>query len=115
MPTIERSANQVTDYFNQLKNPSSAASLTRTTNMNIQQQLTPNNDNNPISPLSTTSQTSSSDISTTSGNNPIEQNRYIYDFSKLMLNSYNSAYFWNKAEILMREKALKGKRNYLLF
>jgi hypothetical protein len=105
MPTIERYANQVTEYFNQLKNPSSAASLTR---MNNQQQLTPINDNNPVSPLSTTSQTSSSDLSTTSGNNnQIEQHRYIYEFSKLMLNSYNSTYYWNKAESLMREKALK--------
>ena len=104
MPVVERHALQVTDYFNQLKNPSSAASLTR---MNNQQQLTPINDNNPISPLSTTSQTSSSDLSTTSANN--DQHRYIYDFSKLMLNSYNSAYYWNKAESLMKEKSLKGK------
>jgi len=108
MPTIERYANQVTEYFNQLKNPSSAASLTRMNNQQ-QQQLTPINDNNPISPLSTTSQTSSSDLSTTSGNNQIEQHRYIYDFSKLMLNSYNSTYYWNKAGSLMREKPLKGK------
>jgi hypothetical protein len=111
MPTIERYANQVTEYFNQLKNPSSAASLTR---MNNQQQLTPINDNNPISPLSTTSQTSSSDLSTTSGNNQIEQHRYIYDFSKLMLNSYNSTYYWNKAESLMREKPLKEFTEQLL-
>jgi hypothetical protein len=106
MPTIERYANQVTEYFNQLKNPSSAASLTRMNNH--QQQLTPINDNNPISPLSTTSQTSSSDLSTTSGNNQVEQHRYIYEFSKLMLNSYHSTYYWNKAESLMREKPLKG-------
>ena len=111
MPSIDRYANQVTEYFNQLKNPSSAASLTRTTNMIIQQQSTPINDNNPISPLSTTSQTSSSDLSTTSGNNQIEQHRYIYDFSKFMLNSYNSTYYWNKAESLMREKPLKGILN----
>ncbi|CAF0725833.1 unnamed protein product [Rotaria sordida] len=110
MPTIERCANQVTDYFTQLKNPSSAASLIRTTNMNIQQQQQQStllNDNNPISPLSTTSQASSSDISTTSGNNQNEQHRYIYDFSKLMLNSYYSTYYWNKAESLMHEKPLK--------
>src|SRR5690348_4705401 len=105
MPSIERYANQVTEYFNQLKHPSSAASLTRTTNNNIQQQSTPINDNNPISPLSTTSQTSSSDLSTTSGEQP---HRYVYDFSKFMLNSYNSTYYWNKAEGLMREKPLKG-------
>jgi hypothetical protein len=111
MPIIDRYANQVTEYFNQLKHPSSAASLTRTTNMNIQQQSTPINDNNPISPLSTTSQTSSSDLSTTSVNNPTEQHRYIYDFSKVMLNSYHSTYYWNKAESLMREKVLKGKKN----
>jgi hypothetical protein len=98
MPSIERYANQVTEYFNQSKNLSS-----RTTNLNIQQQSTPINDNNPISPLSTTSQTSSSDISTTSG----EQHRYIYDFSKFMLSSYNSTYYWNKAEGLTREKTLK--------
>jgi hypothetical protein len=102
MPTIERYANQVTEYFNQLKNPSS---LTR---MNNQQQLTPINDNNPISPLSTTSQTSSSDLSTNGNTNQNEQHRFIYDFSKLMLNSYNSTYYWNKAESLMREKPLKG-------
>ncbi|CAF3877705.1 unnamed protein product [Rotaria sp. Silwood2] len=107
MPSIERYANQVTEYFTQLKNPSSAASLLRTTNMNIQQQSTLLNDSNPISPLSTTSQTSSSDISTTSGNNQNEQHRYMYDFSKLMLNSYYSTCYWNKAEILMREKQLK--------
>jgi hypothetical protein len=100
MPSIERYANQVTEYFNQSKNPSSS----RTTNTNIQQQSTPINDNNPISPLSTTSQTSSSDLSTTSG----EQHRYVFDFSKSMLISYNSTYYWNKAEGLMREKALKG-------
>ncbi|CAF1637404.1 unnamed protein product [Rotaria magnacalcarata] len=107
MPTIERYANQVTEYFNQLKNPSSAASLTRTTNMNIQPQSTLMNDNNPISPLSTTSQTSSSDISTTSGNNQNEHHRYMFGFSKSMLNSYYSTYYWNKAESLMREKPLK--------
>lgn len=112
MPVIDRYANQVTEYFNQLKNPSSAASLTRTTNMNnIQQQSTPINDNNPISPLSTTSQTSSSDLSITSVNNQIEQHRFIYDFSKFMLHSYNSTYYWNKAESLMREKPLKGKKD----
>jgi hypothetical protein len=98
MPSIERYANQVTEYFTQLKNPSS-------TKVNNQQQLTPINDNNPISPLSTTSQTSSSDLSTTSGT---EQHRYMYEFSKLMLNSYHSTYYWNKAESLMREKPLKG-------
>jgi len=108
MPIIDRYANQVTEYFNQLKHPSSAASLTRTTNMNIQQQSTPINDNNPISPLSTTSQTSSSDLSTNGNTNQNEQHRFIYDFSKLMLNSYNSTYYWNKAESLMREKPLKG-------
>lgn len=103
MPTIERYANQVNEYFNQLKNPSSAASLTRMNNQ--QQQLTPIIDNNPTSPLSTTSQTSSSDVSTTSGN---DQHRCMYDFSKLMLNSYNSTNYWNKAENLKREKTLKG-------
>ncbi len=103
MPNIERHANQVTEYFNQLKTRSSNASSTKTNN---QQQLTPINDNNPVSPLSTTSQTSSSDLSTTNG---IEQHRYIYDFSKLMLNSYNSTYYWNKAENLMREKPLKSR------
>jgi hypothetical protein len=102
MPSIERYANQVTEYFNQSKNPSS-----RTTNTNIQQQSTPINDNNPISPLSTTSQTSSTDLSTTSGG---EQHRYVFDFSKFMLHSYNSTYYWNKAEGLIREKSLKGKR-----
>ncbi|CAF1083402.1 unnamed protein product [Rotaria sp. Silwood1] len=107
MPNIERYANQVTEYFTQLKNPSSAASLTRTTNTNIQQQSTLLNDSNPISPLSTASQTSSSDISITNGNNQNEQHRYMYDFSKLMLNSYYSTHYWNKAEILMREKPLK--------
>lgn len=101
MPTIERYANQVTEYFNQLKHPSS------TRNSNQQQQSTPINDTNPISPLSTTSQTSSSDISSTSGN---EQHRYVFDFSKLMLHSYHSTYYWNKAESLMREKTLKGKK-----
>ncbi len=98
MSTLERYANQVTEYFHQLKNPSSVK-------INNQQQLTPINDNNPISPLSTTSQTSSSDLSTTSGT---EQHRYVYEFSKLMLNSYHSTYYWNKAESLMREKPLKG-------
>ena len=98
MPTLERYANQVTEYFHQLKNPSS----TKTTN---QQQSTPINDNNPISPLSNTSQTSSSDLSTTSGT---EQHRYMFEFSKLMLNSYQSTSYWNKAESLMREKPLKG-------
>ena len=104
MLTIERYATQVTEYFNQLKNPSSSSS-TRP-NTNPQQQSTPISDTNPISPLSTTSQTSSSDMSTSSGN---EQHRYIYDFSKLMLNSYYSTYYWNKAENLVREKTLKGK------
>lgn len=105
MPTIERYANQVIDYFNQSKNPSSTS---RNNTSNPHQQSTPINDTNPISPLSTTSQTSSSDMSTSSGN---EQHRYIYDFSKLMLNSYHSTYYWNKAESLMREKTLKGKEN----
>ncbi|CAF0753789.1 unnamed protein product [Adineta steineri] len=114
MPTIDRHATQVTEYFNQLKNPSSAASLTRTTNSNNQQQSTPINDNNPISPLSTTSQTSSSDLSTTSGNNSTEQHRYMYDFSKFMLNSYYSTSYWNKAESLMREKPLKEFTEQLL-
>jgi hypothetical protein len=104
MSTLERYANQVTEYFHQLKNPSSVK-------VNNQQQLTPINDNNPISPLSTTSQTSSSDLSTTSGT---EQHRYVYEFSKLMLNSYHSTYYWNKAESLMREKPLKEFTEQLL-
>lgn len=109
MPTIERYANPIAEYFNQLKNPSSAASLTRTTNSNSQQQSSLPNDNNPISPLSTTSQTSSSDTSTTNGNNnQNDQQRNFIDFSKLMLNSYYSTYYWNKAETLIREKPSKG-------
>ncbi|UJR37946.1 hypothetical protein I4U23_030631 [Adineta vaga] len=114
MPTIDRYATQVTEYFNQIKNPSSAASLTRSTNLNLQQQSTPINDNNPISPLSTTSQTSSSDISTTSGNNQVEPHRYIYDFSKYMLSSYHSTLYWNKADSLSREKPLKEFTEQLL-
>ena len=110
MPTIDRHATQVTEYFNQLKNPSSAASLTRTSNLNLQQQSTPISDNNPSSPLSTASQTSTSDLSTTSGNNPTDPHRYMYDFSKFMLASYHSTQYWNKAESLSREKPLKGKR-----
>ena len=101
MPNIERSANQVTEYFQQMKNPSSASSLTKSS----QQQLTPINDSNPISPLSVTSQTSASDSSTSQQQ---EQHRYIYDFSKLMLNSYYSTCYWNKADRLMRDKSLKG-------
>ena len=108
MPTIERYANQVTEYFNQSKNSSSTASLKRPTNSNVQQQSTVINDNNPMSPLSTVSQTGSSDTNITNVNNRIEQHRYIYDFSKLMLSSYNSTYYWNKSESLMREKPLKG-------
>lgn len=105
MPNIERSANQVTEYFQQLKNPSSASSLSKSS----QQQLTPINDSNPISPLSVTSQTSASDSSTSQQQ---EQHRYIYDFSKLMLNSYYSTCYWNKADRLMRDKSLKGNRNH---
>ena len=67
------------------------------------------NDNNPISPLSTASQTSSSDVSTASATNQVEQHRYIYDFSKLMLNAYQSTNYWTKADRLMREKSLKGR------
>lgn len=114
---IERSANQVAEYFHQLKNPSSAASLSKTatatsanttTTSSNQSQTTPINDSNPISPLSVASQTSASDSSTTSSNAQVEQHRYIFDFSKLMLHSYNSTYYWNKAERLSREKSLKG-------
>ena len=116
MPTIDRYATQVTEYLNQSKNPSSIAlpaastrtTTTTTTNPNLQQQSTPNNDNNPISPLSTTSQTSLSDLSTTSGNNQMEQHRSMCEFSKFMLNSYHSTYYWNKAESLSCERSLKG-------
>lgn len=101
MPTIERAAGQVTDYFNQLKNPSSSSNKT-----SQPQQSTPNNDSNPISPLSVNSQTSASDSST---NQSQEQHRSLHDFSKLMLSSYYSTYYWNKAERLMREKPLKGQ------
>lgn len=95
MTNIERYACQVTEYFNQLKTPSSSIRINN---------QTPINDNNILSsPLSTTS---SSDLST---NNQNEQHRYIYDFSKLMLNSYHSTYYWNKAESLMKDKPLKGK------
>jgi hypothetical protein len=107
MPNIERSAGQVIDYFHQLKNPSSAAALTKTS------QLTPNTDSNPISPLSVNSQTSASDSSTTSTNQQQEQqHRCVYDFSKLMLNSYYSTYYWNKAERFMRDKSLKGINDF---
>jgi hypothetical protein len=115
MPQIERCANQVSDYFNQLKNPSSAAALTTatritstttTTTVTQQAQLTPVTDSNPISPLSTASQASSSDQSTTSVNG-IEHHRVLLEFSKMMLNSYHSTYFWNKAERLLRDKPLK--------
>lgn len=119
MPTIDRYATQVTEYFNQLKNPSSAASLTRTSNLHSQAQSTPVSDTNPVSPLSTTSQTSSSDASTTSGgggnSNPAEQHRCMLDFSKFMLASYHSTQYWNKAESLSREKPLKGESPHLVF
>ncbi|CAF1366243.1 unnamed protein product [Adineta ricciae] len=130
MPTIDRYATQVTEYLNQSKNPSSTAppppppppastrttttTTTTTTNPNLQQQSTPNNDNNPISPLSTTSQTSLSDLSTTSGNNQTEQHRSMCEFSKLMLNSYHSTYYWNKAESLSCERSLKEFTEQLL-
>ncbi|CAF1089238.1 unnamed protein product [Adineta ricciae] len=121
MPTIDRYATQVIEYLNQSKNPSSTAppatstrTTTTTTNPNLQQQSTPNNDNNPISPLSTTSQTSLSDLSTTSGNNQIEQHRSMCEFSKLMLNSYHSTYYWNKAESLSCERSLKEFTEQLL-
>jgi hypothetical protein len=35
---------------------------------------------------------------------------FIYDFSKYMLNSYHSNYYWNKAERLTREEPLKSKQ-----
>ena len=114
---IEQCANQVMEYFNQSKNSSSITLIPKTINTNTQLQSTTINENNPISPLSSTtttttsssSQTNSSDISTNNVQNSIEQPRYIYDFSRLMLNSYYSTYYWNKAENLMNEKPLKRK------
>jgi hypothetical protein len=42
-------------------------------------------------------------------------NNVIYDFSKYMLNSYHSNYYWNKAERLMREESFKGKKKIFFF
>lgn len=58
--SIERCANQVTEYFSHSKSPSDA------------------------------------------------NHNFIYDFSKYMLNSYHSNYYWNKADRLTREDPLKS-------
>lgn len=94
--SIDRHAVQVTEYFNQTK-----TSSTRTNN----QQQTTINDNNPISPLSTNSSDSGANT---------DQQRSICEFSKLMLNSYHSMDYWNKAESLMKEKSLKEFTEQLL-
>jgi len=104
LPTIERPAAQVNEYFTQLKSSTSTTKSNPST-------TTPTNDSNPISPLSVNSQTSASDSSV---NQTQEQHRFLYDFSKVMLSSYYSTYYWNKAERLTRDKTLKDFTEQLL-
>lgn len=42
-------------------------------------------------------------------------NSFVYEFSKHMLNSFQSNYYWHKAERLKREEPLKSKNKVRFF